>query len=437
MKRPYSLALCILILLSLSSLAAAQAYSVTNIGVSIPNAINSAGNVAGVFEASKNPPEEHAFLWTKSGGILQDLGTLGGGGDDSGAFGVNAAGQVVGQANSSSGAPDQAFLWTAAAGMTDLGNLGGSSSIANAINASGQVAGESELANGFNHAFLWTESGGMQDLGTLPGGQQSGANAINSAGEIAGWANVGTIDDAIVWTQSAGLVNLGIIAKCGSTAFAINDSTEVVGWFNNSGGCTITSHGFSWTSSGGAKDLGVLSGGQYSFAYGINNAGQIVGTGENSASATVALLWTGGTPYDLNTLISSKVLRILIAANAINNAGQIVASATNKSGKGAYAELLTPIMNVTVASSLNPSELGESVTFTATVSSIAGPPPNGEQVVFKSGATVLGDGSLTNGVTTFTISSLAAGNHKITATYSGDTIYASDKSAVLTQVVDK
>ena len=437
MNRPCSLPISILLLLLFfSSLAAAQSYSVTTIGVASPRAIDSNGNVAGVFEGSKKPPEENAFLWTKTGG-LQNLGTLGGGGNDSAAFGINASGQVVGQANSSAGSPDDPFLWTQSAGMIDLGNLGGSGGVANAINASGQVAGQSNRANGYAHAFLWTESAGMRDLGTLSGGQQSGANAINSAGEIAGWANVGSNDAAIIWTQSAGLVNLGINASCGATAFGINDSAEVVGWFNNSGSCTFTSHGFSWTESGGFKDLGVLSGGQYSFAYGINSLGQTVGTGDSSTSAPVALLWTAdGKVHNLNTLISSKT-RILVAANAINNAGQIVADATTVTGSGAYAVLLTPIMETALASSLNPSKAGQAVTFTATVSSIVGAPPNGELVTFKSGATVLGTGALAKGVATFTTSSLTLGKYKIIAIYAGDKIYASSKSALLTQVVTK
>ena len=278
----------------------------------------------------------------------------------------------------------------------------------------------------------------MQNLGTLPGGQQSGANAINSAGEIAGWANVGSNDDAIIWTESGGMVDLGINASCGATALGLNDSDEVVGWFNNSAGCAFTSHGFSWTHSGGLKDLGVLSGGQYSFAYGINSTGQIVGTGASSTSAIVALMWTSdGTIHDLNTLIAPGIARTLVSANAINNAGQIVVDATAKTGKGNYALLLTPIMSTTLTSSLNPSVLGQAVTITATVSSIAGPPPNGEEVVFKQGATVLATVPLTGGVASFTTSSFTVGEHKIVATYAGDAIYTSSKSLILTQVVDK
>jgi len=433
MKRTWSNAIAFLITISLTSLAAPQSYSVITVGTASPRAVDSKGNVAGVFPFSKKPAQAHAFFWSKSGGF-KDLGTLGG--DDSAAFGLNALGQVVGQANSSAGMPDQAFLWTQSAGMVDLGTLGGASSAANAINASGQVAGQSEMANGFAHAFVWSQSGGMKDLGTLAGGQQSAANGINSAGEIAGWANVGSNDHAITWTQSAGLVDLGITASCGSTAFGINDSGEVVGWFNTSGNCSFTSHGFSWTQGGGLKDLGLLTGGQYSFAYGVSAAGQIVGTGQSSTSSSVALLWTtDGVIHDLNTLVSSKLSRRLISANAINSAGQIVVDATSTTGTGEYALILTPLMTTKLASSQNPSVHGQAVTFTATVSSIAGPPPDGDQVVFKSGATLLGSVSLSKGVASYTISSLSVGTHKISATYSGDSIYGPSKTVFLTQTV--
>ena len=436
MKRPRSIAALVLLVLSISALTAAQSYSVANIAAAKPSprALESSDHVVGVFRAATNPPQAHAFFWSKSGNL--DLGTLGG--DHSAAFGVNAAGQVVGQADASAGSPDQAFLWTKSSGMTNLGTLGGTGSVSNAINASGEVAGTSSLSTGFTHGFFWTRNGGLLDIGILPSGQQSGGNAINSAGEIAGWANVNSTDHAITWTQGGGLIDLAIVANCGSTALGINDSAEVIGWYNNSTNCSFTSHGFSWTHSGGLKDLGVLLGAKYSFAYGINSAGQIVGTGDSSTGAVVALLWTAdGTLHDLNTLIAPGIARRLVAANAINEAGQIVVDATSKTGTGNYGLLLTPIMKTALASSQNPSILGQAVTLTASVGSIAGPPPDGEQVTFKTGTIVLGTSPLLQGSANVTISTLAVGQHKIIATYAGDAIYAASKSLTLTQVVTK
>jgi hypothetical protein len=87
---------------------------------------------------------------------------------------------------------------------------------------------------------------------------------------------------------------------------------------------------------------------------------------------------------------------------------------------------------VTLTSSLNPSNFGQSVTFTATVTGVS---PTGT-VTFTDGATVLGTAALnSNGQATFTTSSLTVGSHAITAVYSGDTNNAAGTSAALTQVV--
>jgi uncharacterized repeat protein (TIGR01451 family) len=73
-----------------------------------------------------------------------------------------------------------------------------------------------------------------------------------------------------------------------------------------------------------------------------------------------------------------------------------------------------------VTSSPNPSNLNQTVTFTATVSSAAGVPTG--TVQFKDGGTNLGPPQALNGsgVATFSTSSLVAGVHAITAEYSGD-----------------
>ncbi len=84
-----------------------------------------------------------------------------------------------------------------------------------------------------------------------------------------------------------------------------------------------------------------------------------------------------------------------------------------------------------VSSSLNPSSLGDSVTFTATVT---GTSPTGT-VTFKDGTTILGTASLVNGQATFTSSSLSIGTHQITAVYGGNSNYSASTSVVLNQVI--
>lgn len=84
-----------------------------------------------------------------------------------------------------------------------------------------------------------------------------------------------------------------------------------------------------------------------------------------------------------------------------------------------------------VVSSLNPSMVGQSVTFTATVNVTN---PTGT-VQFDDGANVLGTGAVSAGTATLTTSTLALGSHPITAIYSGDATNATSTSATLIQVV--
>ncbi len=87
---------------------------------------------------------------------------------------------------------------------------------------------------------------------------------------------------------------------------------------------------------------------------------------------------------------------------------------------------------VALASSLNPSTFGTSVTLTATVTSGAT-----GTVTFDDGATSLGTGTIGSGIATLTTSSLAVGTHSITAQYGGDTNHSAAASAAVSQVVNK
>jgi hypothetical protein len=86
-----------------------------------------------------------------------------------------------------------------------------------------------------------------------------------------------------------------------------------------------------------------------------------------------------------------------------------------------------------LSSSLNPSNYGQAVTFTATVTS-AGPTPTGK-VRLKDGTKAIGTVTLSGGVATLTTSKLAVGTHAITAEYLGDANNDGSTSPVLNQVV--
>jgi probable HAF family extracellular repeat protein len=73
--------------------------------------------------------------------------------------GINDLGQIVGRLNSTG------YVWQNGV-LTDLGTLGGSSSLANSINNAGQIVGRSAIAAGPAHAFIYA-SGQMLDLNSL------------------------------------------------------------------------------------------------------------------------------------------------------------------------------------------------------------------------------------------------------------------------------
>ena len=93
----------------------------------------------------------------------------------------------------------------------------------------------------------------------------------------------------------------------------------------------------------------------------------------------------------------------------------------------------------TLVSSLNPSNTGNPVTFTATVSRGSSTAIPLGIVTFKDGTTTLGTRTIalvgTAYKATFTTSSLTAGSHSITAVYSGNASFNSSTSAILTQKV--
>ena len=94
----------------------------------------------------------------------------------------------------------------------------------------------------------------------------------------------------------------------------------------------------------------------------------------------------------------------------------------------------------TIATSGTPIYFGQPVTFTASVSSTSGTIPNGEAVTFYDGhpkdAVIIGSGTTSGGVATFTPSSMAVGTHYITAVYEGDANFRSSHGS-LNQVVQR
>lgn len=262
-----------------------------------PASINDAGEVAGTERISSSLRE--GVYWapgTTSYSVigLQPLNM--GSRVQITARSINTGGSIAGSAQDGSTGLINAVVWKGNVAPTTLKIAGE----AFGINDIGHVVG----VNGSNYparAFLSRE-GKTIDLGAVGGsGASSSAVAISNTGMIAGSSDGGTI--AVRWVYNvADLNSTPVLQRLPLPAdlvlpapAAINDSGDVVGtaWTSN----YSNTRAVLWRN-GEAINLGTWPGGLNSRAFGINNAGQIVGEGDlNGDGRYHALLWTvtGGT----------------------------------------------------------------------------------------------------------------------------------------------
>ena len=381
-------------------------------------------NDAGQVIADMDLPDQishHAFFWGQSTG-LQDVGTFGG--TQSYPSGFNSSGQVVGWANLSGDLTGRAFLWTQLGGLQDIG--AGDNSTAIAINASGQVLGASLDSQKNYFAFLWSQSSGLQ-LFQVPGATNTYLAGLSDSGQVVGniYSSQCPLTEeggcAFVWTPGTGF-QYPMLNGAPIHAISENALGAIVGI---AGSDPNTGHAVLWTPNGGAHDLGVLPGKSFSYPYALNNKGEVLGISCVNFTTCKSFVWRPG--QGMRAIPHTNQFKIF---TQINDAGQIVGIVNYN-----QTVLLSPWVHVKLASSQNPSKLGQSVTFTAAASSVEGVPKDGELVTFKVGNRVLGSVPLVAGVATFTASSFAVGTHAVTATYAGDVNYDAQKSGALQQVV--
>ena len=233
---------------------------------------------------------------------VTNLGELGG--TSSSANGINNEGWVTGQANLPGDQTGVAFLWQERTGMTDLGTLGGPNSAVGwpIKDDIGLIAGSSDTSNadplnenfcGFGTGliclgFVWQE-GTMAPLPTL-GGHNGSAAAANNRGQVVGWAESSTQDPSCIAPQVL--------------------DWEAVVW-----GPKL----------GEIHELPPFSGDTIAGAVAVNDRGQVVGGSGfcgpvGSAVSAHAVLWQNGSPSDLGNLGGA----INNIATGINSQGKII-----------------------------------------------------------------------------------------------------------------
>ncbi len=232
---------------------------------------------------------------------IADLGSLGGA--TSAAFALNSTGQAVGWAATPSGYTE-ALEFSAGSPQNLLTGTNWTAGRATGINDAGQITG-TVYENGVAHGVVWT-NGNLVDLGA-----NTSAAAINSSGQVAASGS-----QAFLYAGGA-QTGLGLLGGGTWTlAEGLNDAGAVVG-YGDAGGQI---RGFVWTSSGGLVELATV-GGQSSYGMAINDGGVVAGTAANASGYLNAARWQNGAVTDLGTLGGSSSY-----AWGINSSGEIVGS---------------------------------------------------------------------------------------------------------------
>lgn len=213
-----------------------------------------------------------------------------------------------------------------------------------AINSFGEVVGQGWLTSDSFHVFGYS-NGQMVDLGP-PGSFQALPSGINDAGQIVGNYYTSSTDNGPFLYSNGKFTKLGAPAGTTTSAAAINSTGQIVGTIIfNSGSpehAALYSNGV-WT------DLGGYPGAMGTSASGINTAGQIIGVAGFKVTSyhpfiparSIALLVRNGGLVDLDTLIPANSGFTLTRAIAINDSGAILCNAKNAAGHQ-RAVLLTP-----------------------------------------------------------------------------------------------
>lgn len=221
-------------------------------------------------------------------------------------------------------------------------------------------------------------------------------------------------------TLAAGSHSLVAIYR-GSTDYASSTSAVLIEVVNSTATSTALSSPATTTYAGEAASFSATVSsatgtptGSVTFTDGMSNIGQGTLNGQGAATFSTATLSVG-----VHTLTATYV-------SDGNYNASTSPSLTHTIGLAPTATGLT--------SSANPSTLGQSLSFTANVTS--GSPNPGGSVSFMDGSTAIGSAAVgSNGTATLSTNSLVFGAHNITAVYQGDANHAGSSSAALNEKI--
>lgn len=290
------------------------------------------------------------------------------------------------------------------------------------------------------------------DVGS--GAQLNAGGAIGGSGAVLAKSGAGTLDLLGVNTYSGGTtVSAGTLLADG-TIGGVTLSGGTLGGIGTTGAITATG---GTLSPGDANSAGVLTTGAVTLNSSTTFNAAIDGTTAGNGAGFYSQLVANGN-VDLGGANLTASLGIPLNSTTpftlIRSTGTIsgtFAQGTTLTINGqrfqitynASSVVLTPANTTdTLVSSANPSQLNQSVTFTATIApagGLSGTPSGTVNFFDNNGTTLLGSGTLTTvsgqQQATFTTSTLGAGTHSITAFYSGDSNFNASASSTLSQTV--
>jgi hypothetical protein len=259
-------------------------------------------------------------------------------------------------------------------------------------------------------------------------------------------------NDSVQWSQlgadatTLGATSTATSVRGTSVTLSLTGTSSLVSVVCPASPCSWTGTGLTaadsiiWTSDTGNGGNGPLT---LTFSRGISGVGALIQADGPGPFTVQIQAFNGATSLNSFTVASNAngdatYIGVLDQSGA--NITSVVFSLTTCAGTCTdfamdTVNLVTaPATQVSLLSSPNPSNLGQPVTFTATVTPAVGPTGT---VTFKDGATALGTGTLSGGIATFMTSGLGAGVHSITALYGGDANFGGGASTALTLTVNK
>ncbi|MES2643664.1 MAG: hypothetical protein V4850_29530 [Myxococcota bacterium] len=246
---------------------------------------------------------------------------------------VNNPGQVSGYYRDTND-DFHCWYWSRTDGYMEISEVSGDC-IAGRMTDAGVLAGTFLANTGSDTPFVWSVEGGLELL-ELPVGYWGWTGGMNRQGWVTGWGeDASGASVGLVWDGSGALVHEIRDERWPTLRFRdINDQGHVSGV-----GETASGHveALFWSEATGLVLLPGI-GGTSTFAGGLNELDQVVGTGKDAAGRQHALRWD--VSYDTEVPVDEALQEIVTFVDAAVAAGTLVGSGRGGSADGRLAALV-------------------------------------------------------------------------------------------------